>query len=200
MDYHQRMKNKYFKVRKTLLEMLEDRHYNVPKSLYVGFNEFSAIYDNNNFDFTVEHSETNNQMYITFFTELKNFTKKDFYNVISKLDLDNESSVIIVLRDKCNQTIMKELLLEKNKNIEIFIIDRLLINITKHDLVPKHELLSKDEIKDLLIKYKSTINQLPKVFKTDPISRYYGAKTGDIFRIYRKSNSMGEKVAYRYVK
>ena len=62
------------------------------------------------------------------------------------------------------------------------------------------ELLDEKEKKELLIKYKCTVNQLPKIFKTDPISRYFGAKTGDIFRIYRNSCSVGEKIGYRYVK
>lgn len=200
MDYHYEMKNKYYKVRKTLLEMLTDRNYIIPKSLFVGFNEFSAIYDNNNFDLNVEHSKTGNDIYVTFFTELKNFTKKDFYTIIGNLDVAENTNIIVVLREKCNQTIIRELALDKNKNIEIFTIDRLLFNITKHVLVPKHELLTKEEIKEILKKYKCTVNQLPKVFKTDPISKYYGAKVGDVFRIYRKSSSVGEKIAYRYVK
>ena len=202
MEHFMEMKTKYYNVRKTLLDMLTDRKYIIPKSLYVGFNEFSVIYDNYNFDLKVKHLVDDSLIIVTFFTDFKNFTKKDFYTMINKLyeEYDTDTKIIIVLREKCNQTTMKELLLEKNKNIEIFIIDRLLFNITKHELVPKHELLSKSEIEELLKKYRCTVNQLPKVFKTDPISKYYGAKTGDVFKIYRNSSSLGKTIAYRYVK
>ena len=73
--------------------MLEDRHYTVPKTLFVGFNEFSTIYDNNNFDFTVEHSDNNNQMYITFFTELKERLEDFEFTDIKYKDLDEENIV-----------------------------------------------------------------------------------------------------------
>ena len=200
MEYHLEIKNKYFNVRKTLLEMLIDRKYNVDKSLFISFNEFSLIYETFNFDFNVVSKDNSHTMYITFFTDIKNFTKKDFYNTINKIDRNDGDKIIIILREKCNQTIIKELNLAKNKNIEIFTINILQFNITKHELIPKMELLNDQEKKELLIKYKCTVNQLPKIFKTDPITKYFGAKTGDIFKIYRNSKSVGEKIGYRYVK
>ena len=44
----------------------------------------------------------------------------------------------------------------------------------------------------------STTTNIDK--KTDPISKYYGAKKGDIFKIIRNSPTSGKYVCYRCVK
>ena len=80
--------------------------------------------------------------------------------------------------------------------IELFQEEELQYNITKHYLVPKHELsypkgtkISKD-FKD---KYG---DKFPVLLKTDPVARFYGYNKGDIIKITRK----GGYVTYRFVK
>jgi DNA-directed RNA polymerase I, II, and III subunit RPABC1 len=43
-------------------------------------------------------------------------------------------------------------------------------------------------------------NHLPKILVRDPISRYYGAKSGDIFKVIRPSSASGEYITFRLVK
>ena len=57
------------------------------------------------------------------------------------------------------------------------------VSITKHYLVPKHEKVPDSEKFD-----KKIIDKLPILLKTDPISRFYGFKKGDLIKISRKNN------------
>lgn len=89
-------------------------------------------------------------------------------------------------------------------NIEIFMENELLIDKTEHILVPKHELLSQEERAEFLEKYNLTGQtsktlHIPKILSSDPISRYYGLKTGDIVKISRLSETSGIYVNYRVV-
>ena len=73
-------------------------------------------------------------------------------------------------------------------------------NITHHEFVPKHIILTNEEQEELLEKYSSTINKLPKILKTDPVARYYGMKQNQVCKIIRKSPEVGNYPYYRLVK
>jgi len=66
-------------------------------------------------------------------------------------------------------------------------------------LVPKHEVLSKEEAEELLRSLGVKKEQLPKIKATDPIAKEIGAKVGDIVKITRESLTAGKSVAYRLV-
>ncbi len=72
-------------------------------------------------------------------------------------------------------------------------------NIFKHELVPKHEILSPEEAKELLEKYRVKPYQLPHIRASDTAAIAIGAKPSDILKITRKSLTAGEYVSYRYV-
>lgn len=68
-----------------------------------------------------------------------------------------------------------------------------------HVLVPNHLLLSEEEAKEVLKKYRIKPYQLPHLKASDPAARAIEAKTGSIIKIIRKSPTAGEAIAYRYV-
>jgi DNA-directed RNA polymerase subunit H len=72
-------------------------------------------------------------------------------------------------------------------------------SILEHELVPKHEVLSKEEVEELLKKYKASLNQLPQILINDPVVRELGAKIGDVIKITRNSPTAGTSVYYRVV-
>jgi len=72
-------------------------------------------------------------------------------------------------------------------------------NIFDHQLVPKHELLSRKEAEELMKEFHIRPYQLPYIRTSDPTAEVLGAKMGDILRVTRKSPTAGEVVVYRYV-
>jgi len=73
------------------------------------------------------------------------------------------------------------------------------VNVFVHELVPKHEVLNKREVDEVLQKYHLKPHQLPYIKLSDPAVAALGAKPGDIVRIERKSSTAGECLSYRYV-
>ena len=75
----------------------------------------------------------------------------------------------------------------------------LLTKILEHELVPKHEILAKKQADELLKTLGININQLPKIKETDAVCELIKAKSGNIVKITRKSQTAGEAVFYRAV-
>jgi len=71
--------------------------------------------------------------------------------------------------------------------------------IIGHELVPKHEIMKKAEVEQLLKKYGLSIEQLPKILEDDPVVKAIGAKKGQVLRIIRKSPTAGESIYFRVV-
>jgi len=72
-------------------------------------------------------------------------------------------------------------------------------NIFGHELVPKHEILSKEAAEELLKKFRVAPYQLPHIKYDDTAARSIGARPGDILKITRKESTAGEHIYYRYV-
>jgi len=201
MDFQD--KNKLYKVRETILEMINDRGYLVPDSEKITFEQFVLKYNNKNIDIFINDELKNKKIYVYFHNDIKNFSKGDLKSVIQKVITeynDQDINLILLLREKENSAISKELTKEAYKNVEIFLKKNMLFNITHHNYVPKHILLTQEEEKELLEKYNTSKGKLPKISKLDPIAKYYGMKNDQICKIIRKSPEVGEYIYYRLVR
>ena len=72
-------------------------------------------------------------------------------------------NAILVVKGTSTQIFKKSLKSYEPYNFELFIQDELLVNITKHELVPKHMILTDQEKLELLKRYRAKAEQLPKI-------------------------------------
>jgi DNA-directed RNA polymerase I, II, and III subunit RPABC1 len=201
MDFQE--KKDIYKVRQTILEMLEDRNYHIPESEKISFENFIIKHNNRNIDIFIHDEIINKKIYVYFHNDVKNFSKNDLKTIMQKIITqynDENLNLILLLKDKENSAISKELTKDMYKNVEIFLKKNMLFNITHHFLVPKHIVLTKEEEKEVLERYNTTKGKLPKISKSDPIVKYYGMKPDQICKIIRKSPEVGEYIYYRLIR
>lgn len=86
----------------------------------------------------------------------------------------------------------------KQMDIELLHRRYLSIDLFMHDLVPEHDIISKEEVEELEKKYGITREQLPKIKAGDPAAKAIGARPGDVIKIIRPSDTAGEHLVYRY--
>ena len=87
----------------------------------------------------------------------------------------------------------------KYKPIELLSTSFPVFEIFNHVLVPKHEILTDEEKKQILSEYKIQPYQIPHIMSVDPVVKAIGAIPGDVLRVIRKSQTAGEHITYRYV-
>ena len=73
-----------------------------------------------------------------------------------------------------------------------------LINPTEHVAVPVHIIATNEEIALLCRYYCTTADKLPKILQNDVQAVWLGLRPGMVVKIYRKSETGGIAVAYRY--
>jgi len=84
------------------------------------------------------------------------------------------------------------------KNIHIYHLDTLSIDILQHSKVPKHEIVRKQsEIKKICDKCNCRPDQLPVIQRSDAIGKRLRIAPGDICKITRITSTAGETYYYR---
>ena len=172
---------------RTIIEMLHDRK--IQTGLTPEGTDALIGSNSNFFDFVID------KIKIIYYlpTKFKGSDLKPAFEDETPYDL-----YILVVREKLNQTNLK-VINALNVSIQIFDIKELQFNITKHKLVPKHELVTdQNEVSNLLKEYNlKSKNQLPIILKHDPVAKYLNLKSGDIVKIMRVSETAGEYIVYR---
>ncbi|GJC94135.1 RNA polymerase Rpb5 domain-containing protein [Colletotrichum higginsianum] len=126
------------------------------------------------------------------------FGIKEIKKFIHHLISNKYSSGIMVTHVPLSPAARKMLItIESFAKVECFLEEDLLVNITQHELVPKHILLSREEKVALLKRYRLKETQLPRILQKDPVAKYLGLKRGQVVKIIRTSETAGRYASYR---
>ncbi|KAI5188436.1 DNA-directed RNA polymerases I, II, and III subunit RPABC1 [Nematocida sp. AWRm77] len=193
---------------KTVYQMMKDRGYVVNDAdVELDLEEFKRAYptlsstgSKHALSMLFQHSSVPEKQLFVFFPDNPYFKAKDIKLYISTLGRQSICNGIIVCKEVLKAHSLKALEeARKEYNLELFYIKELLFNVTRHKDVPKHILLGEEEKKSVLNERKISDHQLKKILVTDPITRYYAGKRGQVFRILRDSETAGMSVEYRVV-
>ena len=197
-----------WRVRKTIFEMLADRGFVVSEryrneSKEAFAQQWAEIVTRGggrrDMVILVQHAQTGEQL-IVFFPEdtSKRVGVKPIRELAEKMEEKSISRGIIVVQQPLTafaRSAVSEA--APRLEIEVFMESELVVNVTHHELVPKHVPLSPEEKRSLLDRYKVRENQLPRILSTDPVARYYGVRKGVVMKIIRPSETAGRYVTYR---
>ncbi|MHA1912548.1 MAG: DNA-directed RNA polymerase subunit H [Candidatus Kariarchaeaceae archaeon] len=112
------------------------------------------------------------------------------------IEKEGLGSAVLVSRRRFTHYAKKE---AEKSGIEILSSSHPIFDLFKHDLVPLHEILSAEEIKEMTEKYSIGVRDLPKIFENDPAIKTIHALPGDVVKIYRSSVFAEESITYRLV-
>lgn len=194
---------KLYKARITVLEMMNDRGIDYPSTLNIDkIEQFRIEYYSRNIDIFINHQ--GQRIFIKFLinSKIKPNQIKDIIEGLKTEYLEKETDkLILIIKPKPNSTILKIIKEKEYRFVEIFWLNNVVFNITKHVLVPKHIKMTEDEIKTLMEKhYIVSKSVFPVMNRDDPIARYLNLASGDLCKIIRKSQTSGEYTSYRVVK
>lgn len=117
--------------------------------------------------------------------QMRYWCEESFANVIIIVSLDGPTSFTRKESDNYD------------RQIQFFAFKELCVNITKHVLVPKHELINEEERAKL--PFLKNTDDLPKLYSNDKVSLYYNYKVGDVIRITRTIAYSEPCIFYRLV-
>ena len=197
-------KTKLFRIRKTVCKMLNARGYLVAQ----------AELDRDKDSFTEEFGEDPRRDALTlqfdlredptqhifvFFPDEEKVGVKTIKEYAKRMKDEQVNRAIIVVQQSLTPFARQSLLecQAQKFDSEQFQEAELLVNITDHVLVPEHILLSDEQKRVLLDRYKVKETQLPRIQMHDPVARYFGMRRGQVVRIIRPSETAGRYVTYR---
>jgi len=203
--------------RKNILEIL-NQVYNYDISDYDGFstNEIDTMLSNSQLDMLLTKTAKSNdestplhKTYIHYFvkdSENKNSPMIKLGQVLEDLfvlsqTLNKEDCLIMICEGEPNDSMIAYLeQLYQSDGIFVVVanIKRLQFNILNHYLVPKIEILSKDDIEQLKKKYHiKRLKELPEISRFDPQALAICLRPGMVCKFYRKSPTALETEYFR---
>lgn len=208
---------KLWRIWTTSKQMCHDRGYLVlPEDLELSFDSWKERFGDrpkdghpkrDELNFVVGHNDNEMDRLFVFFPHEKNVSGDDVKSFYKRMEEGSIYRSIIVYEAKITP-IAKSFIdalktqsaeLGRTYIMEIFRAKELMINVTKHTLVPKHIVLNNEEKQVLLGRYRLKETELARIQCDDPVTRYYGLVVGQVFKIVRSSATAGRYVSYRIV-
>ncbi len=194
-----------YQSRKNVLELMERQGFDVTGYANFSVSEINAMKQNNQLDMlleqkgssTSETTSTNKKVYIRYYLA-KTIRPANLQEMIDDLfvlteTLNKQDTLYIIIKDNVNETLINELKdIWERDGIFIVIesIKCLQFNILKHTLVPEHNVMSEDDVKQVMTRYNITDKvQFPDISRFDPVARAIGLRPGQVCHIVRPSKT-----------
>lgn len=137
------------------------------------------------------------------FSDKTRVSENEFNNIIEFSEENGHSNgIVIVTPAKSSESVLTAIRrraadLEKPLAL-VFELRHLQFDISAHRKVPKHRILAKDELDDVLKEFHATsANLFPKIDSQDPMARWIGARPGNVIEITGLCESSGDNRRYR---
>jgi len=195
-----------WRVNRTIHELVKDRGFQVSDDeIHMDLLTFKQQYannggsvDRNQLNFFTNHQDNPTDHIFVFFSEEKSVGVKTMRKLLGILEEKSINKGIIIFPGNMTPSARKVIVeMSHQYRLEEFSESDLLVNITRHILVPQHQVLTLEEKRLLLEKYRMKETQLPRIQLADPVARYYGLKRGQVVKITRPSETSGRYASYR---
>lgn len=186
--------------RNTVIEIAILRGYTTSQQP-LAYPEFTARYPGaaNNPSLLNFVAAKGDQSLAVHFTTEDKLPKATLEKIIGDYISQNVQALILITPGKLNPA-CKAFLKTVKLCVEHFLVEELMFNVTKHQLVPAHRILGEEETAAVLKNLKIDRSNMPAILTTDIVCRYIGGKAGDILEITRDSLTAGKSIYYRAVK
>jgi len=186
----------YLNSRKYLTKMLVSRGYKMPKEdIPTKIEPFHL------------EIERKADICLVFYEVFLKYGKEQLYKTLeivkkfAKKNLTRKINVIIVMLYKSGSTLekyKKEFSFDRTGvNVELWLASNFQFDVTDNNFVPKHEIYITSDADENIDNIPS--GKLPRILSTDPQVRYLGARSGDIIKITRTSETAGHTIVYKKV-
>ena len=220
------LKTNVFRSRYTILDMLETRGYNIDNYNSFTEKEIDTLFEQINskvstspdlgpLDILVERDIPNgvkDKCLIKYRLDEKFKKSKTLEQQILdiyKNNLDKDDTVIIMNINKIPfkntkkesnvESFVDDIYSKFEHFVQIYSIENFLFNVSKHYIVPKHEIIYTNELKEVKEQYNiNNLENLPTIRREDPQAKFVGAKPGDVIKITRPSISNILSIMYRH--
>ncbi|CAF0925548.1 unnamed protein product [Adineta ricciae] len=203
----------FWRMRRTALHMCHDRGYIVGQDeLDQTFEQFKDTFGDkpseskpsrSHLTIMVAHNDDPTNLLAVRFTDNdKKVGVAEVKEYLRRMEDENLTNTILVVQiglSPAARDLIQNGLENQKIHIQVFLEDELLVNITEHNLVPKHVILTPEEKQELLQRYRLKESQLPRIQSGDPVARYFGLARGQVVRITRASETAGRYITYRLV-
>ena len=194
--------------RKNLLEILNERGFNIEKYSEFGITEIGILIENNQLDMLLENEATKKKVYVKYYIA-KVIKPQNIYDIVEDLFhlesvLEKKDDLMVIVKDEPNDTMLeniKDIWVAENIYVSLINIKRLQFNILKHVLVPKHTILTQTE-KELFMKKYNIFDksQIPDISYFSPVSIVMGIRPDNVVKIERSSRTSIQSDYYRICK
>ena len=203
--------NQIYKGFINLILLLEKQGYDISKEKDISLQELQTRIETNTINFMVEGNDKKCYVIYHLSKQLRPSHIQEYSEDIYQFReiIEPTDQLIIVSKDKFNtstntglsitiENVITSLYSSLQFYINVFVISTLQFDILSHSLVPKHEILTNDEVAIFKKKYNIVKDStIPTISRFDPVVKAIGMKPGQICKITRPSKICVESLYYR---